>query len=247
MATLLRSRRRRLWCLILAVVCPCAFPSELLADNHHGRAPIRDPERIFFEYVWSFKELRERQIVMQELDYSCGAAVLATVIRYYWGDAATEAKILDLIPRLKLTEAQMKDRIENGLTLTDLRDLANLAGYQASMGKVQFHELRESKVPVVVGITVNEHDHFVVFRGTDGQYAYIADPIRGNIRVTVAQFQKQWQKNAILVLAKPGAKVKDVNPMGIRSSEFVRGALNAQTVRRNYFPTPIPWPVRAEP
>ena len=152
-----------------------------------------------------------------------------------------------MLPKLKLTEAQLKDRIENGLTLTDLRDLANMAGYQASMGKVKFHELRESRVPVIVGITVNEHDHFVVFRGTDGTYAYLADPIRGNIRVPVVKFLTQWQKNAILVIAKPNTKVKDVNPMGVRSSENVRGALNDQTVRRNYLPTPIPYPARTEP
>ena len=52
------------------------------------------------------------------------------------------------------TPEEIKDRVENGLTLTDLRDMANLAGYQSSMGKVQFSELAEAKVPVIIGITI---------------------------------------------------------------------------------------------
>jgi predicted double-glycine peptidase len=229
--------------MLLAI---CLFvPSAPLRAGE--RAPIRDPQRIIYEHVWSYKELAQRQIVMQQQDYSCGAAVLATVIRYYWGDPAEEGHFLDLMPKLKLTEAQLKDRIENGLTLTDLRDLANLAGYQASMGKVKLDELRQSRVPVIVGITVNEHEHFVVFRGTDNRYVYLADPIRGNVRTPIPEFLRQWQKNAILVIAKPNAKVKDVNPMGVRQTEVVRGALNDQTVRRNYFGVPVVNPLRVLP
>jgi predicted double-glycine peptidase len=213
----------------------------------YDRAPIRDPERIMREYVWSYKELRERNIVMQRLDYSCGAAALATVFRYYWGANVNETTFLLLMHKLKLTPEQIRDRIENGLTLTDLRDIANLAGYQSSMGKVSFEELAKAKVPVIVGITVRKHDHFAVFRGTDGYYAYLADPIRGNIRVTVTEFERQWQKNAILVVAKPGAKVKDPNPLGVTFPEVFRGVLNDQTVHRNQTMIPVPNPVRTGP
>ena len=229
--------------LVLAVACEAAAQT----TNINERAPIRDPDRFVREYVWSFKELRERQIVMQKLDYSCGAATLATIFRYYWGADVTEETFLRLIPKLKLTPEQIKDRIENGLTLTDLRDMANLAGYQASMGKVQFKELSEAKVPLIVGIVVNKHDHFAVYRGTDGYYTYLADPIRGNIRVPVTEFVKQWQKNAILVVAKPGEKVKDVNPLGVRFPEIFRGVLNDQTVHKNYTMLPVPNPVRIMP
>ena len=216
----------------------------MLADLAGERSPIRDPHRIIYEHVWSYKELAQRQIVMQQQDFSCGAAVLATVIRYYWGDKATEEQFLAMLPKLKLTEVELKDRIENGLTLTDLRDLANLAGYQATMGKVKLDELRQSKVPVIVGVKVNEHDHFVVFRGLDNRFVYLADPIRGNVRTTIPMFLKQWQKNAILVIAKPNAKVHDINPMGVRESEIVRGCVNDQTVRRNYLGVPIVNPLR---
>jgi hypothetical protein len=241
--------RRRLPTRLVALLLPLlgiamAFTDSASAQfNQYTRAPIRDPAHLTRKYVWSYKELRERQVVMQKLDYSCGAATLATVAHYYWDDKVGEETFLNLIPKLKLTEAEIKDRIENGLTLTDLRDLANLAGYQSSMGKVKFHELSEAKVPVIVGVTVRKHDHFVVFRGTDGYYAYLADPIRGNIRTEVDDFLQQWQKNAILVIAKPNAKVKDVNPLGVRFPEIFRGLLNDQTVNRNWTMSPVPNPL----
>jgi predicted double-glycine peptidase len=244
-ATLMRRfRQSGLW---MAIVVACVLGPAAPSRAQCERAPIRNPDFTFRSYVCSYKEIKERMIVMQQYDYSCGAAVLATIIKYYWGDDIDELYFLEMMPKLKLTEKELKDRIENGLTLTDLRNLANMAGYQATMAKVKFEELAQGKVPVVVGITVRKHEHFAVFRGTDGCYAYLADPIRGNIRTPVCDFQEQWQKNAILIVAKPNAQVKDVNPMGIREDEYFRGVLNDQTVRRNALVPPIPLPGPAGP
>ncbi len=203
------------------------------ARAQDGLAPIRDPEHFTSKYVWSYKALKQNRIVMQKLDYSCGAAVLATIIRYYWGDNVDESTFLDYLPKLKLTEAQARDRVENGLTLTDLRNIANMAGYDATMGKIQFNQLAASKIPVVVGIRVNEHDHFVAFRGTDWRYAYLADPIRGNVRTPIPVFLTQWQRNLILVVAKRDAPALPANPMAVRQDDVDRGWLNDQLIRQN--------------
>jgi uncharacterized protein len=222
--------------LLLAVACAAALVPMVWGQD---RAPVRDPQRIVRYYPWSYKELRERQVVMQKLDYSCGAAVLATVARYYWGDNVDENTFLELLSKLTLSEEELKDRIANGLTLTDLRNLANKAGYDATMGRLDFNQLTQAKVPLIVGITVNKenpkfkHDHFVVYRGFDGWFVYIADPIRGNIRVTGPMFIDQWQRNAVLVIVKPATEVKERNPIAIRWDEVDRGWLNDQAVRRN--------------
>jgi len=218
--------------LLIALCCMGA------ARAREPRAPFRTADRLVRDYAWSYKELQERQVVMQKRDYSCGAAALATVIRYYWGDPVTEEQFLVLLTKL-LTPAEMKDRIENGLGLTDLRNLANKAGYQASMGKVTYEELTKAKIPVVVGLIVNGHEHFAVFRGAAAGWVYLADPLRGNQRTSIGQFQKQWQKNAILVVVKRGVKPKDVNPMSPHCDEINRGWLNNQLVRQNAL-TPKP-------
>ena len=77
-------------------------------------------------------------------------------------------------------------------------------GYQSTIGRLEFDKLKESKIPLIVGIVVDGFDHFVVFRGTDGRNVYLADPAHGNLRVPAAEFVKQWQKNMALVVVKPG-------------------------------------------
>jgi len=138
-------------------------------------APIRDPKHRFRRHVTSWTGLRKENVVMQQRDYSCGAAALATLIRYHWGDDVTETQLLLEVVRM-LTVEEMTERIENGLALTDLRRLAVRIGYLSTIGRLEFEKLRESKIPLIVGIVVNDFDHFVVYRGTDGYYVYLADP-----------------------------------------------------------------------
>lgn len=218
-------RHCRSLALVVGLLLAAATAAHAEEMHYMERAPIRDPNYIIRYHIWSYKELKERQIVMQKQDYSCGAAALATIVRYYWGDNVGEEKFLNILLQIR-TEAELRDRVQNGLTLTDLRDIARKAGYEATMGKVGFGELAEAKVPVIVGITIRGHDHYAVFRGTDWSWAYLADPIRGNIRVPCNEFVGMWQKNAILVVAKPNTEVKKYNPMGIRQSEMDRGILN---------------------
>ncbi len=193
-------------------------------------APVRDRDRTFSKRIRDYKSLKRQNIIMQRRDYSCGAAALATVAHYYWGDNVDEEFFLAILDHL-LTREEAEERIENGLAMTDLRRAAVEAGYTAVVGKVSFEKLGESKVPLVVGITIDEHDHFVVYRGTDGLYVYLADPIRGNLRVHAQDFVKQWQKNAILAIAKPGVKVKKHSALSIRGEELFLGKINDQVIR----------------
>lgn len=238
----MNARMQAIVAMVLAALLCAAWATTAHAQ---ARAPIWDPNRIFQERICSYYELQRMRVVMQQRDYSCGAAALATIVKYYWGDDVTEETFLELLVQI-LTPQELEERVENGLALTDLRNVANKAGYQASMGTLTFSELTQSKVPVIVGIVVNEHDHFVVYRGTDGYWVYMADPLRGNVRTPIRDFVNQWQENAILVVAKPGAKVKDVNPLGPRPSEIRRGWLNDQYVRQNGLwlqpISPLPYP-----
>ena len=194
-------------------------------------SPARDAARTFQRGVRNWRALKRTNIVMQARDYSCGAAALATVGKYSWGDNVDEEFFLAIL-NLLLTPEEAEDRIENGLAMTDLRRAAVKAGYRAVAGKLTLAKLAGSKVPLIVGITVDEYDHFVVYRGIDGEYVYVADPIRGNVRILIRDFVKQWQKNAVLAIAKPGHKIKDSSPLSLRGEELFLGRINNQIVRR---------------
>jgi uncharacterized protein len=198
--------------------------------GHAISAPVRDADHIFQKNACNWKQLRQLNIVMQQRDYSCGAAALATILRYYWGDNVTEDQILLVIQKI-LTPEEMKDRIKKGLAISDLRRASVEMGYLSTIGTLTFKQLAESKVPLIVGISPDGYDHFAVFRGVDYDYVYLADPIRGNIRVPFCEFISQWQKNAVLVVAKPDMEPPKTSPLSVRCDEVRLGELNNQLIR----------------
>jgi predicted double-glycine peptidase len=195
------------------------------------RCPVRDPQHVFWRGVWSWRELKDKNVVKQNRDYSCGAASLCTLLKYYWGDNVTEQKILDELDKM-LTPAERKDRIQNGVSLTDLRKVSVKLGYVASIGTLSFDQLSQSKIPVLVGLKLGKFYHFAVYRGTDGYWVYLADPARGNMRGPVKEFIDVWQKNAILVVAKKDQDIKDDSPLSLRPEEVYLGTLNRIAIQK---------------
>jgi len=230
-----------LFATVVASICITTSAAET-----EPRAPARDEQRITRKYVKSWHERGRGNIVMQSKDFSCGAAALATLIQYFWGDTIGEERLLQELDKM-LTAEEIADRINNGLTMTDLRRVAIRLKYQSTIGKLEFEKLAESRVPVVVGVEVNDYKHFVVYRGTDGEYVYLADPARGNLRTPVAKFQQQWQDTAVLVVAKPNVKVPTTSALSVRSEERTLGWLNSQPIRKNFLPTTLHFPPAIRP
>ncbi|GIW99373.1 MAG: hypothetical protein KatS3mg111_2706 [Pirellulaceae bacterium] len=199
--------------------------------------PVRDPHRIFQKEVVSWKELQNQNIVMQQRDYSCGAAALATVLRYYWGEDVSEADVLQTLA-LSLTPQALENRTKHGLSMADLKVVAERMGYDAAVGKLDsVDDLAESKVPLVVAIRLDGFDHFVVYRGIRCGHIFLADPLRGNIRLPTQQFPCLWIANAVLVVAPKGKTSSAVSRLGIRADEVPYSLMNRQVLRRNLMPT----------
>jgi predicted double-glycine peptidase len=142
----------------------------------------------------------------------------------------TELELLREVAEM-LTVEELKERIENGLALTDLRRLAVRVGYLSTIGRLEFEKLREAKIPLVVGIVVNDFDHFAVYRGTDGRYVYLADPARGKVRTPIPEFLEQWQKNMVLVVVKPGVDPERSSPLLLQPEETLLGQSNRLYLR----------------
>jgi len=100
------------------------------------------------------------------------------------------------------------------------RTLAVFHGQWRTIGQLSFRKLSESKVPLIVGIVANGYNHFVIFRGFDGEWVYLADPSRGNIRVPSWQFVCEWQKNTVLVVAKKGERPRTWSPLHVTGREM---------------------------
>jgi len=141
--------------------------------------------------VQSMKDLRDKDLVKQQLDYSCGAAALATILRYGFGDEVTEREILvDLFDLLSEDEEGL--RRKEGFSLLDLQQVAQARGYKAQGFKLTPEYLPKLGGPVIVFIEPRGYKHFAVLRGVKGDRIYLADPSRGNIRMPAYRFLDTW-------------------------------------------------------
>ena len=139
----------------------------------------------------SMKDLRDEGLVKQRFDYSCGAAALATILRYGFGDEVTEREILVQLFDL-LSEDEEGLRRKEGFSLLDLQRVAQARGYKAQGFRLEPQYLPELHGPVIVFIEPRGYKHFAILRGVRGDRVYLADPSRGNIRMPAYTFLDSW-------------------------------------------------------
>lgn len=148
----------------------------------------------------TLKELRDLHVIKQQEDFSCGAAALATLMRYYFGDETSEQEILGLL-EAALTEEQKQQKALRGFSLLDLKQVARQKGYRAAGFRLRMSQLAKVQAPVIVLVEPMGYKHFAVYRGLDRGRVYLADPARGNLRMSLGRFLNEWS-GVIFVLGK---------------------------------------------
>ncbi|MCL5894993.1 C39 family peptidase [Neisseria meningitidis] len=132
--------------------------------------------------VQSWKERRDFNIVKQDLDFSCGATSVATLLNNFYGQTLTEEEVLK-----KLDKEQMRASFE------DMRRIMPDLGFEAKGYALSFEQLAQLKIPVIVYLKYRKDDHFSVLRGIDGNTVLLADPSLGHVSMSRAQFLDAWQ------------------------------------------------------
>ncbi|ENV2199191.1 TPA: C39 family peptidase, partial [Neisseria gonorrhoeae] len=130
----------------------------------------------------SWKARRDFNIVKQDLDFSCGAASVATLLNNFYGQKLTEEEVLE-----KLGKEQMRASFE------DMRRIMPDLGFEAKGYALSFEQLAQLKIPVIVYLKYRKDDHFSVLRGIGGNTVLLADPSPGHVSMSRAQFLEAWQ------------------------------------------------------
>ncbi len=148
---------------------------------------------------------------MQDLDYSCGAAALATLLREFYGVETNEAGVLQ---RMEISEAA---------SFADLAAAAGTYGFRAAGLRISLADLLRLKIPVIVHLVHRGEEHFSVVRGVraDGLIA-LADPSWGNRQLLRHQFAELW----------------DADGTGEGRVLLIVPKLKGQPMRRDFFHTP---------
>lgn len=156
-------------------------------------APAAADNRDAARAVRSVYEARTENVVLQKWDLSCGAAALATVLRYQHGESVTERDVaLGLIDRPEYYENPNLIRARHGFSLLDMSRHLQRTGYNGvGFGQLRLDDLVE-RAPIIVPIELQGFPHFLVFRGATDSRVLLADPAFGNLTVDQAKFEDAW-------------------------------------------------------
>ena len=157
------------------------------------------------------KDLRDQNLVKQRFDFSCGAAALATLVRYGFGESVNEGQILDALFDLP-SENEKAERRRTGFSLLDLQRVAQARGFNAEGFRLEPAQVAMLGGPVIVFVEPRGYKHFAVLRGVRGDRVYLADPSRGNIRMPVHTFLDSWVQNdgkGIIFVVEPKSGLPD--------------------------------------
>jgi len=154
-----------------------------------------------------FKALRERKLVRQGWDNSCGAAALSTILTYHYGVELNEATIA-----LSILHNTDPDRVrrQGGFTLLDLKRFVEAIGLEASgYAGLTIDDLDTFEAPLILPTRIRNFDHFVVYRGSVGDRVLLGDPAFGNLSMTRSQLLDIWHGQVGFVVRADAGFVAD--------------------------------------
>ena len=173
--------------------------------------PLNNSPLLMAKPLKSWQQFRERQLIRQQWDSSCGAAAMTTILNGFYGFNLTEKQIT--LSLLHLTDAK-RVRLRKGFSLLDLKRLATIIGLSGEgYGGMDIDELINLDLPAILPVRLNNLDHFVVFRGYLNKKVLISDPAFGNLSMSKQALETIW-------MSKIAFFIKSNQPLYLSSSSF---------------------------
>jgi predicted double-glycine peptidase len=188
--------------LLPSLALPLVLLSMWLAPAPQARAAdvafsgVLPNGALYHTPVESMRESRFRNLVRQQTDYSCGAASLATILKYAYHLDADETTVIEGM--LSLADPEVVR--ERGFSLLDIKRYVESLGMRGRGYRVDEDRLRSLRVPSLVLMDVNGFRHFVVLKQVIGDQVEIGDPILGNRVIPMPVFLESWPSRAVFVV-----------------------------------------------
>lgn len=168
------------------------------ADIRFGN--VQPSGEVYRAKVTSLREARFTGIVPQATDFSCGAAALATLLKYAYDIEVDEWTVMAGM----LAKADPGKVEKQGFSLLDIKQYVEGLGMRGRGYKVSEQRLRSLRVPGIVLLDTKGYKHFVVLKRVAGDRVYLADPALGNKTLAFDDFMAAWPSKAVFVVIGSG-------------------------------------------
>jgi predicted double-glycine peptidase len=136
-------------------------------------------------------EMRFRTTVPQQFDYSCGAAAIATLLTFHYGQPVSEREV---IAEMYARGDQAKI-LKEGFSLLDMKLYLEARRYSTDGFEIapeQFDQLIAEQVPFIALIKDGGYNHFVVVKGATKRHVLIGDSAKGGRIMPRGEFERIW-------------------------------------------------------
>ncbi|WCM18894.1 C39 family peptidase [Paraburkholderia bryophila] len=181
--------------------------------------------------VRSMKDIRYSHIVNQQFDYSCGAAALATLLKFGYGIDIPETELIRRMMVFSTPEVVVK----NGFSMLDMKKFVETIGMRGRGFRVTVDALQHLQIPVMVLMNIDGYEHFVIVKHAEQGRIFIADPALGNRIVLQEDFAKTWNGLVFAVLGKP---FREDSPL-LQDNESLALKLRANALANGTAATPF--------
>lgn len=193
-------RNVRYMCLALglSLVPAGASAGEIVATAMGG---------VFNVAVTSMKELRTARVVMQQYDFSCGAATVATLLSFHYNRPTAEYTVF----KVMFDKGDQKIIRKSGFSMLDMKGYLESLGYHADGFRLKLDRLQKIGVPVITLVDINGYKHFVVVKGMDDGRVLVGDPAFGASVMDRDYFASIWSGTVLAIRDKPQEARKQFN------------------------------------
>jgi len=179
---------------LLGGLCTVAGMASHAGDTGFGG--VLPNGAIYTTRVESMQEARYRNLVRQQTDYSCGAAALATILRYAYHLDVDEPRVIEGM--MGVADPVLVQ--QRGFSMLDIKRYVESLGMRGRGYRVDESRLRTLRVPGLVLMDVRGFRHFVVLKQVRGDIAELADPMLGNRQMKLDEFIRAWPSRAVFVV-----------------------------------------------
>jgi predicted double-glycine peptidase len=160
--------------------------------------------------VTSMRERPFQSVILQQYDFSCGAAALAMLLSHHYGVASTEEEVFT-----SMYENGDQPVIQkNGFSFLDMKSYIERIGMKADGFELTLDEIQKLGVPTIALIDTKGYMHFmhfVVIKGIKDKRVLLGDPAAGMMSMDRDEFEKARVPVVLLVRSKATVGRKHFN------------------------------------
>lgn len=198
------------------------FVFPMLAGQVSAHTVFLTPSAVVVLQVKSWKSIRDEGIVKQDLDYSCGAAGLATILNEFYGQSVSEEELLKAL-----------DKGDAMASFADMQRALPGFGFKAQGFAATYEQLLKLKAPVLVYLKHRSTEHFSVLKGVGNNTVHLADPSLGHVTLSKSQFLNMWNNHGADVDDNLRGRFLAVLPVKHHEIDIARNYFDRKPIRRS--------------